>query len=272
MKKKIIVIMSQTLVSRLPARSLLVLGAALAVVIGFSATASATHSWNNYHWARQSNPFNLKLSSNLSTDWRPYLQTTSTDWSASSVLDTSVIQGVKNPKTCRATLGQVEVCNARYGQTGWLGLAQIWLSGSHITQGTAKMNDTYFLTAKYNTPEEKNHVMCQEVGHTFGLGHQDETGAALGTCMDYSMSAGSQHPDAHDYAMLEQIYTHLDPTTTVSAATNATQATRDQSDNNNNLNWGRRVFQSQNGRLEVYEKQFRDGSKLVSFVILADHS
>ena len=47
----------------------------------------------------------------------------------------------------------MEVCNATYGNTGWLGVAQIWTSGSHIVQDTGKLNDTYFNTAKYNKPE-----------------------------------------------------------------------------------------------------------------------
>ncbi len=241
-------------------------------VLSISGTASASHSWGGYHWARQTSSFNLKLSSNLSSSWQPYLQTTSTDWTKSTVLDTYIKSGTVSPKTCRATLGQVEVCNARYGTTGWLGLAQIWLNGSHITQGTAKMNDTYFIKSAYNTPEQKNHVMCQEVGHTFGLGHQDESGLALGTCMDYSKSIDSQHPNSHDYEQLEQIYAHLDSTTTVGTAAATTAAAADNSDKNNSANWGRRVFRSQNGQLEVYERQYRDGSKLVSFVILARHS
>ncbi len=247
--------------------------AAAAVTAGtLTGTANASHSWGGYHWARQSNPFTLKLSSNLSNSWKPYLQTTSTDWTASTVLDSVITQGYKSPKTCKPTLGQVEVCNARYGKNGWLGLAQVWLnSSSHIVQGTAKMNDSYFMSAPYNTPEEKNHVMCQEVGHTFGLGHQDESGAALGTCMDYSMDSGSQHPNAHDYEQLEQIYAHLDSTTTVRSASSGSLANADQSDKNSKQNWGRRVFRSKNGYTEVYEKEYKDGSKLVSFVNLVNH-
>lgn len=232
-------------------------------------TASASHSWNNYHWARQSNPFILKLSSNLSASWQPYLATTSSDWSASSVLDTAVVAGTKNPRTCKPTPGRVEVCNATYGNNSWLGLAQIWISGdSHITQGAVKMNDTYMTRAPYNTPEEKNHVMCQEVGHTFGLGHQDETGAALGTCMDYSSDPGSQHPNQHDYDELATIYSHLDSTTTVNTSAFSRSAA-DSIDSDNSQNWGRRVFRSKSGLLEVYEREFKDGSKLVSTVTLA---
>lgn len=233
-------------------------------------TASATHAWSSYHWARQSNPFTLKLSSNLSPSWKPYLDTASSDWSQSSVLDTAVVNGTKNPKTCKPTPGQAEVCNATYGRNGWLGLAQVWISNSHITQAAVKMNDTYMGKAPYNTAEEKNHVMCQEVGHIFGLGHQDESGADLGTCMDYSMSVNSQHPNTHDYTQLEQIYAHLDSTTSVGALANSNAAS-DASDLNNSQNWGSRVFRSNNGYVEVYERTYKDGSKLVSFVNLAVH-
>ena len=47
-----------------------------------------------------------------------------------------------NPKNCKAVSGRVEVCNSHYGNTGWLGVAQIWVSGLHIQQGTVKLNDT----------------------------------------------------------------------------------------------------------------------------------
>ena len=181
-------------------------------------TALATHSWGGYHWARTPNPFTLKLGDTLSSGWKPYLGTTSSDWSASSVLDTTIVAGSSAKKRCGAVSGRVEVCNGSYGNNGWLGIAQIWLSGSHITQGTVKVNDTYFNLAQYNNPAEKNHVMCQEVGHTFGLDHQSTTGASLLTCMDYSSDPSSQDPNAHDYEELGIIYAHLDATTTVSAA------------------------------------------------------
>lgn len=245
-------------------------GVACGLWVGILAnTASAVHSWGNYHWARQSNPFTLKLSSNLTTAWQPYLGVASSNWSNSSVLDTTIVTGTKNPRTCKPTAGRVEVCNSSYGNNGWLGLAQIWVnSGSHITQGAVKMNDTYMTIAPYNTPEEKNHVMCQEIGHTFGLGHQDESGAALGTCMDYSTDSGSQYPNPHDFEQLELIYTHLDSTTTI-AATVASSAAADNSNLNAQQNWGRRVFRAKNGLVEVYEREYKDGSKLISFVNLA---
>lgn len=181
-------------------------------------SAAADHSWGGYHWARTANPFTLQLGDNVTPAWDGYLATTSVDWSVSSVLDTVVVAGRTDGRKCRATTGRVEVCNASYGRNGWLGVASISISGSHITAGTVKVNDTYFSMSAYNTPAWRNLVMCQEVGHVFGLDHQDEVfaNANLGTCMDYTNDPGSnQHPNAHDYEQLEAIYAHLDSTTTV---------------------------------------------------------
>jgi hypothetical protein len=234
------------------------------VILGaFPFSASASHAWGNYHWARTSNPFTLLLGDNMSSDWDPYLGVASSDWSASSVLDTVITGGSTTGRQCRPTVGRVEVCNAKYGRNGWLGVAQIWISGDHITQGTTKMNDTYFSMAKYNTPAERQHVVCQEIGHTFGLGHQDESGAALGTCMDYSQSDGSQHPNQHDYDQLETIYAHLDSTSTVGSM----PADMANGDFEAPGAWGRLV--SANARTAIYERDFGGGFRIFTFVYLA---
>src|SRR3990167_168834 len=114
-----------------------------AVLAGTLALAvDATHSWGNYHWARTVNPFTLKLGDNVSSSWDTYLATASTDWNVSSVLETAIVAGGTNksrgkltPRNCVPTSGRVEVCSAKYGANGWLGIASIWVSGSHIVQG-----------------------------------------------------------------------------------------------------------------------------------------
>lgn len=179
----------------------------------FTHTASADHAWGTYHWARTENPFTLVLGDNVAIKWDAFLATTSTDWSVSSVLDTTIKVGKTTAKTCKVSTGRVEVCNSRYGNNGWLGIAQIWVSGSHITKGVVKMNDTYFDTTTYNTTAWRNLVMCQEVGHTLGLDHQDEdfNNQNLDTCMDYTSAPESnQHPNDHDYEQLLAMYTHAD--------------------------------------------------------------
>jgi hypothetical protein len=247
--------------------------AALLALAAFSPEAKANHSWGNYHWARQSNPFTLQLGDNVSPAWDSYLRTASSDWSQSSVLDTTVVTGLTK-KNCRPTSGRVEVCNSAYGNNGWLGIAQIWASGSHITQGTTKMNDTYFNTARYNTPEWRQMVMCQEVGHTFGLDHQDENfdNPNLGTCMDYTSDPSTnQHPNKHDYDELALIYSHLDSTTTVGAASAASgvPAAAGRGDLNSRAEWGRKVRESRNGKLELWVRGFGNGNRVFTFVIEA---
>jgi hypothetical protein len=247
----------------------------ITLLAGFS-IAGANHSWGGYHWARTSNPFTLKLGDNLSSNWDAYLVTTSADWSVSSVLDTAIVPGLtsatkgKNtPKSCSPTSGRVEVCNAKYGSNGWLGLASIWISGSHITQGTAKMNDSYFSAGQYNTPAWKNMVMCQEVAHAFGLDHQDENfgNTNLGSCMDYTNDpTTNQHPNLHDYAMLETIYAHLDTTTTLSQSTASSAA----EDDNDPAAWGKEIRRSADGRASVFVKDLGNDEKVVRHVFWAE--
>ena len=202
----------------------LALTGAIVVSVAVAGAALANHSWGGYHWARTSNPFTLKLGDNVSTSWDSYLSTASSQWSGSAVLDTTLVAGQSRNKRCSTTSGRVEVCNSTYGNNGWLGVAQIWASGSHITQGTVKVNDTYFNSTTYNTPGWRSLVMCQEIGHTFGLGHQDENfnNAPINphTCMDYFVPGTSENvgPNQHDYDQLATIYAHLDSSTTVASA------------------------------------------------------
>src|SRR3989344_1671797 len=168
---------------------------------GLASVAYANHSWDGYHWARTSNPFTLKIGDNVSSTCDPYLNEAITDWSASSVLDLTKVTGSTNPRTCKAKTGQIQDCSERYGNTGWLGIAQIWISGLHITKAITKVNDTYFNTATYNTPAWRRLVMCQEIAHDFGLDHQDENfnNANLGSCMDYTSDPdgppSNEHPN-----------------------------------------------------------------------------
>ena len=247
----------------------------LFAVGALASVAYANHSWGGYHWARTSNPFTLKLGDNVTSAWDAYLAGASADWSQSNVLDTTIVAGgVKSPKNCRPTAGRIEVCNAKYGNNGWLGLAQIWITGGvHISQGIAKMNDTYFNTSQYNTPAWRRLVMCQEVAHAFGLDHQDENfnNPNLGSCMDYTGDPdgplSNEHPNAHDFEQLGIIYAHLDTTTTVGAGV----APRNGKANlDNPTEWGQVVRQDARGRSSLYERDLGGGRKVVTFVFWAD--
>lgn len=247
---------------------LLRLGVLLPIVglLALGNFAAASHSWGNYHWARTANPFTLKLGDNVGSAWDKYLRAASVDWSVSSVLDTKVVSGTTNGRTCRPKAGRVEVCNSKYGKNGWLGLASIWVSGNHITQGAVKLNNSYFNSNPYNTSAWRQSVMCQEIGHTFGLDHQDEDfgNPNLGTCMDYTSDPSTnQKPNQHDYDQLEAIYAHLDSTTTVAAGSVSSGAEVGEDP----ASWGKAIKHSKNGKSSLHEKDLGHGNKILTFVI-----
>jgi hypothetical protein len=259
----------------MPKRPVRPLVVAALLALGFAAQTSASHSWGGYHWARTSNPFTLKVADNVSAAWDGYLDEAILRWNASSVLHLAEVVGTQ--KNCRPKAGRIEVCSGKYGNTGWLGIAQIWVSGLHITQATTKVNDTYFTTATYNTPAWRRLVMCQEIAHDFGLDHQDEVfnNPNLGSCMDYTSDPdgplSNEYPNTHDFAQIEAIYAHLDSTTTVgSALPSGTPPAMGQIDFDTPGQWGRLVRANGNGRVEVYELDFGRGHKVITHVVWAD--
>ena len=231
-----------------------------------SATVKADHSWGNYHWARTANPFTLRVVDSNTSNWDSALNLAISDWSGSSVMDLVREAGDDSSRTrkqCRMVAGKIRSCNASYGFNGWLGLASINISGTHITQATSKMNDSYFNSSSYSTTNRR-HVMCQEIGHGFGLDHQDESGADLNTCMDYSNALDNPSPNAHDFQQLQTIYSHLDSSTTIASLAFGTNEFGDDPDAPHN--WGQLVRQSVNGRSSVYERSNFDGTRTVRHV------
>jgi len=260
--------------------------AGLFLGLAFVAVPAVTHannSWGGYHWARTTPQFTLKLGDNMTTAaWKGHLAQTSSDWnSGNSPVLTAIVAGSAN-RRCSMVAGTTQVCNGKYGNNGWLGLASINITGGvHITQGTAKMNDTYFNTATYNNPNEKLHVVCQEVAHTFGLDHQSTDGSSQNTCMDYFSNTGanatstlSTKPNAHDFEQLGLIYAHLDSTTTVAAiaaaaiagASRGAGGVADVDVTDDPSSWGHLVSQSASGRSSTYARNNWDGSQTVTHV------
>jgi hypothetical protein len=237
----------------------------------------ANNTWGCYHWARSSNPVQLNIGDNVNSTWDGHLDVAIADWNSSAVLALTEVAGGTRPKNCRPTSGRIEVCNARYGNSGWLGIAQIWVNGCHITQATTKVNDYYFDQPQYNSPAWRQFVMCQEVGHDFGLDHQDETfdNPNLGSCMDYTNDPdggpggasnndpSNEHPDSHDYQTLSSIYSHTD-----SAATASPSPAN--SDHNVPAEWGALVRTLAGGRVQVFERDLGNGHKMITRVIWAD--
>ena len=251
--------------------------------LALSVPASATHSWGGYHWAKTGSSLSLTVRTLVTENlWGSAVDGAVSDWNSSTVLNVTRGQNAPgDPKKCSAITGQIVVCNAAYGQRGWLGIANIWLSNGHISKGTTRLNDSYFNMTRYNTPAWRNFVTCQEIGHDFGLDHQDEnfSNANLGTCMDYTNDPSTnQHPNKHDYDMLVSIYGHDDGRTSAIAATDfglrqvgerpaapgASEAGGDSPSQ-----WGRAIHTDGLGRPDVFEKDFGGGRKMITHVFWA---
>lgn len=278
--------------------------AALAAVCAsaLSSPAQADHAWADYHWKKGSGALTVPVGDNVDANWDSYLRDAMNGGTNSNgqagdgwndvtgIIASPVVAGSTNAKNCKAVPGTIQVCNSRYGQTQWLGIASIWLSGGHISQGTTKLNDTYFNTAKYNTPAWRRLVTCQEVGHDYGLGHTNEifTNVNDGTCMDYTNApaggtvggfnygASNEYINSHDKAMLASIYDHSE-----TAATNFAVRTVGQAPTSSNAGgfsdaesvpgdspaqWGRAIHRDGQGRPDVFLLDYGNGKKKITHV------
>lgn len=280
-------------------RNLRVAAVAAVSVAALAAPALAAHGWNTYHWAKGSGPLALDVGDNVSAKWDNFLTWsmdggprlaelggpatgwTGEGWNDTDQIKSTVVAGSTSPKNCKAVAGTIQVCSERYGRNGWLGLAQIWLSGGHIAQATTKVNDTYFDTPSYNKHEWRIMVMCQEIGHDYGLGHVNEsnTNPNTGSCMDYTNAPArddgkgtNEYINAHDKEQLGVQYGHLDSLATNFAVREVGKAvpqngfSDDGIGGNTPASWGRAVGYDGAGRPNVYVLDMGGGRKKVTHV------
>ena len=278
-------------------RLALVSVAALAV----GSPALAGHQWGTYHWSKGSAELAVPVGDNVTSVWDSYLEVavgntksgadTGPDksWNDTDGIQSPLGDGGTTARRCKAAAGRIEVCNLTYGNTGWLGIAGISISGGHIVSGYTKLNDTYFNTTKYNTPAWRRLVMCQEIGHNYGLDHTDETfdNANHGTCMDYTNAPSggvlngfnygpsNEYPFAHDYEMLESAAMYGSTHPHIGSSTFAVRevgkpASPGASDGsleggNSMADWGRAIDYDGEGRPHVFERN-EGGRKIITHV------
>nr|WP_137676560.1 hypothetical protein [Parerythrobacter lutipelagi] len=236
----------------------------LAAGVGLAAVAAvpavATHAWNNYHWERTGAEVTVPVIDNTTGIWaqRNHTQLAVNDWNQSTVIQAPYSRGNADP-SCAAVAGQIHVCNDNYGNTGWLGIASISVGrgrDSHITAGITKLNDFYFDQAQYNNDTWRQLVTCQEIGHDYGLGHQNEDFSTdlTTSCMEYtSQPAGNESPDAHDYEMLLDIYAHSDGGGSGGPGGGKGKPKKFDAGNSPS-DWGRAVAFDAKGRPNVYQR------------------
>lgn len=183
---------------------------ALIAVAGCIAAAPvlAHHQWQNFAWSADgTNPITPAVVDNTDSRWNGHVAQAVADWNASQFIASPIEYG--NNSSCAMVTGTIQVCNADYGDTGWLGIATISHRDGVIVAGSTKLNDNFFERDQYNTYAWRQLVTCQEIGHDYGLGHQNENFNTDETtsCMEYTrLPEGNEGPDAHDYEQLVLMY------------------------------------------------------------------
>lgn len=241
------------------------------VLAAMAAPVIANHSWSTYHWATPDGVAKPPVVDNTNGSWPGRVKIANTDWNKSTHISSSYSKGTANAKRCPQVSGTIQVCNASYGRTGWLGIASISLSGGHIVSGTTKLNDTYFSMSQYNTETWKQLVTCQEIGHDYGLGHQNEDfNTDLTTsCMEYTnRPEGNEHPDQHDYDQLGLIYSHLDGAATVSVDNGNRGKPLGFDTGDSPAEWGKAIGRDAAGRANEFVRNF-NGYTIITHVTWA---
>lgn len=166
----------------------------LGAVIGQPIGAWASHRWGCWKYR----DYNINWYNGGTGDYyNIYNEEAKTDSNAWSPYTDVFL----NP-TGSGTTDHINAYNGAYGATGWLGIAEIRsYSGCTIFNGRARLNQTYLDNGSY-TRTNKKHVACQEVGHLFGLGHNQGSST---TCMNDTILS-APYPNTHDRDLVNSIY------------------------------------------------------------------
>lgn len=124
----------------------------------------STSKWQN----GGSGGLSLTIVNHAQDQWNTEFAQAISDWDNGTpdALTLTTQQGTYDTD-CAFEDGIMKVCNLDYGETGWKGLNEYMVDGSNIiVNSRAKMNEYYLNGA---SAEERQYVMCHEIGHGFGL-------------------------------------------------------------------------------------------------------
>ncbi|KAL3805298.1 hypothetical protein HJC23_009005 [Cyclotella cryptica] len=166
---------------------------------------NTTYVWKSDFIEPNNGGLHLTLLNALDDTWQQEFEDAIADWEQSPAL-TLDPQRVAVDYDCNRVDGVMVVCNANFGETGWVGINENEIVGGVIYSSVAKMNEYYLRNAEY---DHRRYTMCHEVGHGFGLPHTDENpyNANLGNCLDYTDNPDENlHPGDVNFNKLAGMY------------------------------------------------------------------
>ncbi len=172
------------------------------VVLGVATPASANHMLDGrYHWDKPSSGGDVQIHvQTYYLQWSSPFMDALDEWGSRTVFSFSV-KNVTSNCDIPTNYGNMRVCDANYGNTGWGALADVAVdqSTNHIQFGRVRFNTYYQWT--YSSARW---AFCQETGHVLGLDHRGTTGTSSDSptsCMSYNPSE-PEYPDQHDVDQL----------------------------------------------------------------------
>jgi len=122
---------------------------------------NTTLSWDNDHVDAENGGLHLTLHNALDDTWQSEFELAVADWKESDALQLTT-ERVAVDYNCKPVDGVMVVCNANFGETGWVGINENSMIGGVIVSSVAKMNEYYLRNANF---DHRRFTMCHEIGH-----------------------------------------------------------------------------------------------------------
>ncbi len=168
------------------------------------------------HWPSPTRPVKISVEDNLSPVYSQFLPRALRDWNQA----TPIVVTRNGSDSI-----QVPIVNCDFGQTDWVGVTVVNLNGGKIVDAPVYINDHWMKTSFYDNDVQRQYVVTHELGHAFGLDHQDVEfcNPNLGSVMDYTYSilggtkpcgsgadvnfgVSNEHPNGKDMSALTNAY------------------------------------------------------------------
>jgi len=143
----------------------------LALVLDEAPSQSGTKWWNNYHWDKST----VRILVNTTSASRTPSLRAANAW---GVTDLNIRSSSEH--------SDISLFDGNYGDNGWRGLASPWVNGNgEFTHCHARLNRYYTSPpAGKTTAWRWEGTYCMELGHCFGLAHDQTKGCMNGFAMN----------------------------------------------------------------------------------------